>query len=805
MEKIEQTNKEGKIEEALTTISGGTSWPHIFGIRHLSPGGAWHLKRFLDEIKPEVVLVEGLSDASSQIEFLVDEGTITPVAILAYTVELPIRTLLYPVASYSPEYIALKWAKENNAYSEFIDLPSDVFLALDTGAEAGEDYPQSVDEEKKDGDNNSPEINPGNSQAIGKYSIYDLWAYKAGERDYDTYWEKNFEHNRNKDAYRTAIYEFSKGIRKLSEDREKSSDSRGYAENIIREAFMRRQIIEVLKKGYDPKRIVVITGAYHSSALCAELSPMSDEELKSLPRRESRLTLMPYSYFKLSTQSGYGAGNKAPAYYEMLWEYMREEKLDTLTGAYLSKIVEVLRGKGTYRSTADIIEGVRLANTLAALNSGSMPTLGDLRDAALTCIGHGELSIVAEALARVEVGTAIGNLPEGVSKTPVQDDFYRQLKLLKLEKYKSPVAQVIDLDLRENRRVQSEEAAFIDLNRSFFFHRLKLLGIDFVKEGDYGESSGNWAERWILKWSPEAEIQMVESTLKGETIELAAAFELKERLDNSETIDAVALIIRVACEAGMLTSMEEARKNLQARAVDTGDFIQVSKAARELSLVISYGDIRKFQTEPLIPLLTQLFLRGTLILMDAVSCNNDAAAKLLEAMNYMNGIASEYYKYVDGELWYKKLRSLSDRDDKNPKLSGYACGVLIEKNLIDNEKLSTEVSRRLSPGIEADLGAGWFEGLSMRNRYALLSRRILWEQLEQYVASLGKEEFLRALVFMRRAFGSFSPSEKTRISEILGDIWGADIDETSELINNPLEEEEKAKLNDLNDFDFGDI
>jgi predicted DNA-binding protein len=65
---------------------------------------------------------------------------------------------------------------------------------------------------------------------------------------------------------------------------------------------------------------------------------------------------------------------------------------------------------------------------------------------------------------------------------------------------------------------------------------------------------------------------MVESTLKGETIELAAAFELKERLDNSETIDAVALIIREACEAGMLTSMEEARKNLQARAVDTGDY-----------------------------------------------------------------------------------------------------------------------------------------------------------------------------------------------------------------------------------------
>lgn len=803
MDRGEQTISEENMEEDLTTISGNACWPHIFGIRHLSPGGAWHLKNFLDEIKPEIVLVEGLSDANPQIEFLVGEETIPPVAILAYTVELPIRTLLYPVASYSPEYIALKWAKENNAYSEFIDLPSDVFLSLDIEKEARESYSQNVDPEKNNVD--SSEDQNRNSNAIKKCSVYDLWAHEAGERDYDTYWEKNFEHNRNKDAYRATIYKFSQGIRKLSEDNERISDSRGYVENIVREAYMRRQIVRILKNGYDPQKVVVITGAYHSSALCKELSPMSDEEWRSLPRRESRLTLMPYSYFKLSTQSGYGAGNKAPAYYEMLWKYMMEERLDSLPGTYLSKIVEVLRGKGTYRSTADIIEGVRLANTLAALNGGCMPTLGDLRDAAVTCIGYGELPAVAEALARIEVGTSIGSLPEGVSKTPVQDDFYRQLKLLKLEKYKSPVAQTIDIDLRENRRVQSEEAAFLDLNRSFFFHRLKILGINFAKQGSYGESSGNWAERWLLRWSPEAEIQMVESTLKGETIELATAFEFKEKLNNSKTIDEVAVIIREACEAGMLASMEEAQRSLQGRAVDTGDFIHISSAAMELSIAISYGDIRKFSSEPLIPLLTQLFLRGTLILLEAASCNNEAASKILESMNYMNVIATEYYKHVDEGLWYKKLKELSDRDDKNPKLSGYACGVLIEKNLIDNDKLSAEVSRRLSPGIEADLGAGWFEGLSMRNRYALLSRKILWEQLEQYVASLEPEEFLRALVFMRRAFGGFSPSEKTRISEILGDLWGANIDETSELINNPLDEEESAKLNDLNDFDFGDI
>ena len=92
-----------------------------------------------------------------------------------------------------------------------------------------------------------------------------------------------------------------------------------------------------------------------------------------------------------------------------------------------------------------------------------------MRDAAQTLLGRGELAVVAEELARVEIGTAIGELAEGVSQTPIQDDLNRQLKRLKLEKYKSVVANDLILDLRENRRVTSKESAYLDLNRSFCF------------------------------------------------------------------------------------------------------------------------------------------------------------------------------------------------------------------------------------------------------------------------------------------------------------------------------------------------
>src|SRR6185436_11294189 len=108
-------------------------------------------------------------------------------------------------------------------------------------------------------------------------------------------------------------------------------------------------------------------------------------------------------------------------------------------------------------------------------------TLRDLRDAAVTLIGHGEPLAVREALSQVDIGTAIGELPKGVSQTSIQDDFERELHRLKLEKYRTAVKQDLTLDLRENRHAKTEAAAFLDLHRSSFFHRLRMLGISFAK------------------------------------------------------------------------------------------------------------------------------------------------------------------------------------------------------------------------------------------------------------------------------------------------------------------------------------
>lgn len=807
----------------------GTAGVHVFGVRHLSPGGSWHLLRFLDEIKPTAVLVEGPSDASSEIRHIVRGETVPPIAILAYTDQVPVHTVLWPFAAYSPEYAALKWADRNGAESAFIDLPSGVTLALRSAKEKGESgthgdklpggEAEAMDAEAKQsvgtdaaspaGNDEDEETNGrANNSAPSEASLYERVALLAGEPDYDTYWERHYEHNLSPDVYRQSIKAFSSSMRNLTIEGERKHAVHEFAHNAVRESYMKRGIQEMIDAGHEPGRIVVVCGAYHAEALESTEGAMTDAELKTLPVTSSKLTMMPYSYFRLSSLSGYGAGNSAPGYYEAMWQAMQEGNeagLNGLPHVYLSAVAARLRESGTFRSTAEVIEAVRMAESLAALHGGSQPALVDLRDAAKTLLGRGELSVVAEALAYMDVGTGIGALAEGVSQTPVQDDLNRQLKELKLDKYRTTVAQELALDLRENRRVKSEAAAFLDLNRSFLLHRLALIGISLAQVRPSGQQEASWAEHWVLQWSPEAEIQTVEASLMGETIEIAAARTLSQKLAACTVIAEASALIRTASLCGMASQLTASLTALDALAADSRDVVQLAAAISQLSKVIAYGDVRRMDTAPLLPLLEKLFLRASLFLLEASGCNDEAAMGMMEAIGSLHNAAQEHVELVDEELWLAKLSELASRDDRNPRLSGLACAILMERGVLSAEACEQEVSRRLSPGIPAELGAGWFEGLAQRNRYALVSRIALWEQLNAYIAGLEKEQFARALVFLRRAFSVFAPREKTMVAEVLGELWGVDAGQAAELLSGELNEQEEKQIEELNEFDFEDF
>jgi len=745
-----------------------------FGIRHLSPAGAKHILQILKKNKPELVLIEGPSDLTVLMDDICHSKSVPPIAMMAYSETVPIESILYPFAEYSPEYQAILWAKKHNVECRFIDLPSSVFLA--------------ITKQKRN----------RTERYSNMSDVYQKIAEQSGEQDQEIYWERNFEHRTDAVSYQQCTNLFGKELRELS-----VYDEYETAENILRESYMKKQINDAIKQGFSEDKIVVVTGAYHVQGL-QNCKPLTEEEIKALPQIPTQHTLMPYSYYRLSARSGYGAGNKAPAYYELLWKAMKKNNLLEASYQYLSSISYFQRKTGNMSSSAEVIEAVRLAVTLANMKKSNIPTLQDLRDAAITCLGHGSFSEIAQAVANTEIGTKIGALPEGVSRTSIQSDFYYRLKDLKLEKYKSLQTQTLELDLRENTRVKSQKSAFLDLERSFFLHRICVLGIHFAQKQKHYQEKATWAEKWSLQWTPEAEIEIVEAALQGETVEIATAFSFKENLEKATSITETAEILEMASLCGMPQIVENASVVLQGLSVEESSIIDIANTIHKLSAVIRYGTIRRVDAKALLPILEQLFYRACFTLVKSCICDNHAVEGMINAMDLLN-LASINHDTLDNKQWLAVLTEVSNRDDLNTKASGFATAILLERGEMTQQMLSEEMKRRLSYGIPADLGAAWFEGLALKNKYALISRLSIWEQLSDYIDTLNDEEFKKTLVFLRRAFCYFTASERNNIAENLGEIWQFNTQQVSEVLNDTLTEIEQDTLQQLDEFDFGDI
>ena len=736
-----------------------------FGIRHFSPAGAYFVRKFLNENRPDVVLIEGPADFDFLMDDIVSKNLLPPFAIMAYTKEVPIETVLYPFAVYSPEYQAILWARENNKECHFFDLESNIMLGLES--------------------KNEDEII---SDAPDK--IYDK--EKTSDFDMESFWERVLEQSEDMNAYKSGSALFGESLR--NEDEVSLRD-------IIRESFMKRKIKEIIDSGIDSEKIVAITGAFHTSAIQSLDGAMTDKEYDSLKKKDSNITLMPYSYYRLSKRTGYGAGNTAPAYYELLWQGFIKNDKTYHERKYLSLLAKYIREHGGIVSSAQVIEATMLSRSIANLRGGSIPTLVDLKDAGITCMGGGSFGEMAMGFAQSDIGTKIGVVPQESMKTSIQSDFLSRLKALKLEKYKELVATPLQLDLRENLRVKSKESAFLDLNRSFFLYRLVTLGIDFAKIERNRQDNATWAENWILQWTPDAEIQIVESVLKGDTIDEAVAFVLGERLNNAISISEIADIIEAAFNCGIPKIVEGAGRKLDEMASGAVSIHEIAVTTSKLSDMILFGDIRKLDRKPLEPIVKRLCIRAALILAGESACDDMAAVILVEDIQSIHNVFV-LHDFLDKDLWFDKLMEVSNRDDLNTKISGLATAILLDTGKTDENTLRIEVARRLSAGMPAELGANWFAGLSIRNHYALIGRLTLWESLSEYMDSLDEEEFRRSLVFLRRAFVDYSSKEKDMIAENLGEIWGLNATVVSEIINSEVKE---VDTEILEDFDFGDF
>ncbi|WP_430377188.1 DUF5682 family protein [Streptomyces sp. B1-3] len=151
----------------------------LLGVRHHGPGSARSVRAALDAALPRVVLIEGPPEADALIPLAAEEDMRPPVALLAHAVDEPGRSAFWPLAEFSPEWVAIRWALEHDVPARFIDLPATHTLAW--GRDEGDGGPADAGPAGDEGADGPADEVPG----VGESEASDPAATDTGTADRD--------------------------------------------------------------------------------------------------------------------------------------------------------------------------------------------------------------------------------------------------------------------------------------------------------------------------------------------------------------------------------------------------------------------------------------------------------------------------------------------------------------------------------------------------------------------------------------------------------------------------------------------
>ena len=248
---------------------------HILGIRHHGVGSAKMVLKRLQEIEADIVLVEGPPEIDDLLKYVNHPDLKPPVALMLYDEKNTQRSSFYPFSNFSPEWVAAKYALDNNIPVKAIDLPSGI--SLNTIFKKGE-KPSVIKTEKEA----VPSVGEIAKEAVVEEQLppIDPLSYLAkiaGYEDSESWWEAQFEMNVSDSPsdYFEAIMHAMQSLR------EAGMTSSLDAENIYREAYMRNIIRQVQADMYS--NIVVVCGAWHAPALL-DIESHDKEDVKLLKK-----------------------------------------------------------------------------------------------------------------------------------------------------------------------------------------------------------------------------------------------------------------------------------------------------------------------------------------------------------------------------------------------------------------------------------------------------------------------------------------------------------------------------------------
>ncbi len=708
---------------------------HLLGIRHHGPGSCRNVLNYLQELKPDFILLEGPAEAEALVPYIRDEQMVPPVALLAYQPDQPQNAVFYPFAEFSPEWQTLRYAVQNEIPLRFFDLPLTHSMALNQ---------QPKEKEKETQEEKAPqgkEAKEKDTEIITNHKDpFDYLAEATGYTDGESWWEATIEHRKDNTDIFQAVKEAVTALRKELPNRTSLREQ-------LREAWMRKIIRTAQKENWEC--IAVICGAWHVPALESMPKVKEDNELlKGLPKVKIECTWIPWTYDRLALRSGYGAGIESPGWYHYLWHHPEDD--GTL---WISQAAALFREKNMDISVAHAIETIRLAQTTAALRNLPAPSLAEFNEAITTVMGFGDdilLQIIKESLI---ISNRLGEVPDNVPKVPLLVDVEKVQKRLRVPF----TAEIKDmtLDLRKPN----------DLERSIFFHRLHLLEIDWAIPG-YTDGKGTFKERWTLYHKPEQIISIIEKAIWGNTLEEACQkFLLKQTCDIQHIPELTRLLDQVI-PANLPDLVEAMTLQLDRLSAASTDILEMMEAVPDLVNIVRYGSVREMDFSKVGNMLHAMIARilagGVLI---CVHIDEEAAMDILGKLASTDYAVSTLNNPELNALWLEFIRQVRISAHVHPLLCGYATRLLNNKGEIMPEDMQNTFSFYSSAGnTPADM-AYWFEGFLHSSGSILLLDDNLWNLVNNWICAQDKDTFLELLPILKRTFSEFSSVERRKLGE----------------------------------------
>jgi len=593
-------------DDPVTAIAelAGAKAPWLYGVRHHSPACAVALPTLLEVYQPTAIALELPADLQPWIEWLGHPEAGAPLAVAAVAKDGG-DLGFYPFADFSPELVAIRWAREHGVPVIAIDLPS-----AERGGRDREGRSLGIHERLRAGHDDSWEAlvegpaTLAEPERVRRAALLYGWALRldavrgGGVSELDL----------AREAYmRAAIaklmddpsYALFDGAEELpGDDDDDDADEivaparpgaakPGSKKTIkkttpgklarrfwLLDSDLRIRAAKVASATAKPKpaakakpnnpaapteakpssspikrvaskrpRVAAIVGSFHAAALLPEPALWKRPAPAKGHRVELVSSLIPYGFELLDERSGYPAGIRDPMWQQRLFQTQRETgDVQGLVAACLVEITRGIRARGLPASVPDAKAAADVASSLAVLRGLATPGRRELVEAVQTALTHGELMGRGRIVAKSMESVLVGRTRGHLAPETPRSGLAPHVIAL-LETLRLPRGAMVE---PEDLRLDPLRSP-LDRRRHVALARMQACGIPYGTETASVGVGGveSLTAVWRVMFTPSTEAVIELAGLRGVTLEQAATGALRAeraRRVTDEKLTAAALV-----------------------------------------------------------------------------------------------------------------------------------------------------------------------------------------------------------------------------------------------------------------------